>query len=282
MKKETKKNVLTNWDWTTLVSAWRYYEHRHTITSVMFPHEDDKISGWVGDDIFGECYRKAWRLFYSYLYAYLYGFKTAKVTLDGKIGLVEVFSADGKWYAREGYEKFGENVAPYNDSEIEFSYCVCQIVRNLEMSNERHETVADNVSANHQFCEVAKMIPHEEVAVSKMETTTPTSEKSSAVGNAAAMRKALLEASIALSDATHHHLTEDDAKECLAVVEAALTAPPRNCDVGTSDEQARRYEELCDSHTCGSICSGSGCPLYAYDCSPFAWSQMPYEEGSGK
>ena len=52
------------------------------------------------------------------------------------------------------------------------------------MSNERHETVADNVSAKHQFREVAKMIPHEEVDVSKMETATPTSEKYSAVGNA--------------------------------------------------------------------------------------------------
>lgn len=146
------------------------------------------------------------------------------------------------------------------------------------MSNERHEMVADNMSVNHQFREVAKMIPHEEVDVSKMETTTPTREKSSAVGNAAEMREALLEASIALSLATHHHMTEDDAKDCLAVIEAALSAPPRNCDVGTADEQARRYEELCDSHTCGSICSGSCCPLYDYDCSPFAWAQMPYEE----
>ena len=59
------------------------------------------------------------------------------------------------------------------------------------MSDERHETVADNVSAKHQFREVAKMIPHEEVAVSKMETITPTSEKSSAVGNMAKMREAL-------------------------------------------------------------------------------------------
>lgn len=57
------------------------------------------------------------------------------------------------------------------------------------MSNERHETVADNMSVNHQFREVAKMIPHEEVAVSKMETTTPTRENSSQVGNAAAMRE---------------------------------------------------------------------------------------------
>ena len=61
------------------------------------------------------------------------------------------------------------------------------------------------------------------------------------------------------------------------ITDAALAKPPRNCDVGTPEEQARRYEELCDIHTCGSICSGSCCPLYDYDCSPFAWAQMPYE-----
>ena len=33
------------------------------------------------------------------------------------------------------------------------------------MSDERHETVADNVSVKHQFREVAKMIPYEEVTV---------------------------------------------------------------------------------------------------------------------
>ena len=150
MKNGTKKNKLTDWDWTTLVAAWRYYEHGHTITSAMFPHEivtrfftgkyddescrriahqfveidhdngpDDRISGWVGDDSFGEIDRMAWRLFYSYLYAYLYGFKTSKVTLDGKIGLVEVFRAYGKWYSSEGYERFWAHVSPYKDGEIE-------------------------------------------------------------------------------------------------------------------------------------------------------------------
>ena len=39
MKEKTKKKTLTDWDWTTLVAAWRYYEHGHTITSAMFPHE---------------------------------------------------------------------------------------------------------------------------------------------------------------------------------------------------------------------------------------------------
>ena len=122
------------------------------------------------------------------------------------------------------------------------------------MSNERHETVTDNVSANRQFLDVAKMIPHEEVAVSKMETTTPTSEKSSAVGNAAKMREALLEASIALSLATHHHLTEDDAKECISVVESALSAPPRNCDKFATLDDARNafFADYVPDETCSS------------------------------
>ena len=150
MNKDTKKKSLTDWDWTTIVPSWRYYEHGHTITSAMFPHEsvtrcftgkyddescrrianqfvivdhyagpDDKICGWVGDDDFGECDRRAWRLFYYYLFAWLTGFPTAKITSNGKSGLVKVFGADGKWYAREGYERFGADVAPYKDGEIE-------------------------------------------------------------------------------------------------------------------------------------------------------------------
>lgn len=145
-----KLNRLTDWEWTTLVAAWRYYEHGNTITSYMFPHEivkrfftgkyddesckciarqfveidhrdglDDKIRGWVGDYEFGASDRRAWRLFYCYLKSWDNGFETAKLTINGKSGSVEVFRADGQWYAREGYEKFGENVSPYKDGEIE-------------------------------------------------------------------------------------------------------------------------------------------------------------------
>ena len=152
MNKDTKKKTLTYWDWETLVASWRYYEHGHTIASAMFPHEivlrfctgaydeescrriarqfvdvdhrdgpDDKIDGWVGDDSFGECDRRAWRMFYFYIFAWHYSwFSIAKVTRRGKSGHVEVFNADGKWYAKEGYEMFGADVAAYNDSEIEF------------------------------------------------------------------------------------------------------------------------------------------------------------------
>ena len=149
MSKNTEKKTLTDWDWTTLVAAWRYYEHGHTIASAMFPHEivkrfftgeydeescrriarqfveidhrngpDDKIDGWVGDDAFGASDRRAWRLFYFYLSAWHYGFLKASVT-RGKSRYIEVFHADGKWYARKDYEMFGINIYHYIDGEIE-------------------------------------------------------------------------------------------------------------------------------------------------------------------
>ena len=122
------------------------------------------------------------------------------------------------------------------------------------MSEERHETVADNVSVNHQVREVAKMIPHEEVDVSKMETTTPTREKSSAVGNAAAMHKALekfnavdlsgLEFPLDGDSSTIYNSNKKEitipyckvaeflngVKEAQDMAKAALSAPPRNFD----------------------------------------------------
>ena len=151
MSKNTKKKSLTDWDWTTLVAAWRYYEHRYSITSAMFPHEivkrfftgdydeescrriarqfveidhrngpDNKIDGWVGDDAFGASERKAWRMFYFYLNAWINGFSKAKVSIFGIRRNVEVFRDYSKWYAREGYERFGDDVLPYKDGEIEF------------------------------------------------------------------------------------------------------------------------------------------------------------------
>ena len=150
MKKDTKKKALTDWDWTTLVAAWRYYEHGHTITSYLFPHNivsrfftgdyddksckkiatqfveidhyygpNDEHSGWVGDYEFNKGDKRSWRLFYFYLKAWLCGFPKASVTIGGKSGHVEVFRADGEWYSREGYEKYGEKVSPYYDFEID-------------------------------------------------------------------------------------------------------------------------------------------------------------------
>ena len=110
-----------------------------------------------------------------------------------------------------------------------------------------------------------------------------TREKSSQVGNTAKMREALSDACYAMFNflKTQNGGYGEMAK-ALDKAKAALAVPPRNCDVGTDEEQSRRYEELCDRHTCGSRCSASGCPMYEHDCSPFAWGQMPYEEGGVK
>jgi len=37
----------------------------------------------------------------------------------------------------------------------------------------------------------------------------------------------------------------------LGIIEAALSAPPRQCDVGTAEEMRSRYGRYCQSHLCG-------------------------------
>ena len=62
--------------------------------------------------------------------------------------------------------------------------------------------------------------------------------------------------------------------------EAALSAPPRNCDVGTVEEQIERFQRFCGTRPC------DGCTLKnkvneTIDCA-IHWAQLPYEEGDSK
>ena len=57
---------------------------------------------------------------------------------------------------------------------------------------------------------------------------------------------------------------------------AALSAPPRNCDVGTPEDQHNRFMRFCDSKSMG-YCWGRGCRKCMAQ-----WGQMPYEEGELK
>ena len=59
-------------------------------------------------------------------------------------------------------------------------------------------------------------------------------------------------------------------------VKHALSAPPRNCDVGTAEEQSERYEKFCYAHRSREKGCGD-CPLCDIPCCEFAWLQMPYE-----
>lgn len=82
-----------------------------------------------------------------------------------------------------------------------------------------------------------------------------------------------------LTDAERIAEYADHITECQKKANAALSAPPRNCDVGTAEEQFRRYHKFCmDGHGCSrcrvGIFAGAGCSL--------AWAQMPYKDGGEK
>lgn len=52
------------------------------------------------------------------------------------------------------------------------------------------------------------------------------------------------------------------------------SAPPRNCDVGTVEEQSERYHAFCDSNECTSC----PCKFTVRTYCALIWAQMPYEE----
>ncbi len=75
---------------------------------------------------------------------------------------------------------------------------------------------------------------------------------------------------------------------CLLHVEdpaIALSAPPRNCDVGTADEQARRFQLFCQNHRGFDTGCSTRCPFVntadINHCQS-GWAQMPYEEGGAE
>lgn len=102
------------------------------------------------------------------------------------------------------------------------------------------------------------------------------------------LREVLSKAGIALSWATHGHLTEDDAEKYLAIVDAALSKPVLNCEVGTPEEQSDRFRKYCQWEQCNFWTSLKGeacafCPLKGIgkESAPciIHWLQMPYEKG---
>ncbi len=96
-------------------------------------------------------------------------------------------------------------------------------------------------------------------------------------GNAAAMREAL----VAIRDALCEHPYDHDDDALANIANAALSAPTRQCDVGTAEEQAQRFYDFCigNSSEINGMCKPT-CPcIDCFDkCQCFAkWSQMLYE-----
>lgn len=105
-------------------------------------------------------------------------------------------------------------------------------------------------------------------------------------GNAAAMRYALVKTLDAIKSLSRTH-NDDLPEDVCAIlgrmafeVNEALSAPPRQCDVGTPEEKYQRWVHFCEQrlHSCYNCeCkSPVGCT--------FKFGDMPYvaEEGDGK
>ena len=124
-------DYLSEWEWTTLVGAWRYYEFRNTITSASFPaqvverywqgkmftnfarthiarqfakvdHGANGEADWKGQP---ECDRIPWAKFYAFCKAWYDGFLKAVCTVNGKRRDVVCFKSEttGRFYPVSKY-----------------------------------------------------------------------------------------------------------------------------------------------------------------------------------
>ena len=97
--------------------------------------------------------------------------------------------------------------------------------------------------------------------------------------NNKAIREALWDILDVVHGVHHEELTPRSVVDSIEkIVSDADAVPPRNCDVGTPEEQRVRFVAWCDSHNLEC----DDCPLRASrdtgDCG-FEWIQMPYKEG---
>lgn len=113
-----------------------------------------------------------------------------------------------------------------------------------------------------------------------------TNNNASGNGNVAALREAVerstrrLESLVSYIPPEWEKYVNADIRDNLA----ALALRPRNCDVGTTEEQAARMDDYCASHGERIGCSWrcDNCPLCSIDRCELAWAQMPYEEGGAE
>lgn len=95
------------------------------------------------------------------------------------------------------------------------------------------------------------------------------------------MRSALITARSALTDLSYSGEVDTETyKAEIDIIDKALALPRRNCDVGTADEQVKRFRAYCKPFiACNTMCRD--CPLYKgtadiVECL-CKWAQMPYE-----
>lgn len=116
----------------------------------------------------------------------------------------------------------------------------------------------------------------------------PNGKNYEGVGNAAAMREALNDivwiAKIALNVNCVGNGNDSELWNIIDKCKSALSAPPRQCDVGTPEEQSDRFANFCDSHSACSQCPVKSRWNFANGHKPSCgvlWAQMPYESKKG-
>lgn len=131
-KKRTEKTI-SDFEWRTLVAAWRYYEHGGTIGTSTYPSEiveryfspdssysfedqrkiarqfwyvDHGIRGegdWK-DSVFSDCYRTPWCKFFAFCKGFDTGFQELKLT-DGTTEKAFFCERTSRWYPVRFYIK---------------------------------------------------------------------------------------------------------------------------------------------------------------------------------
>ena len=107
-------------------------------------------------------------------------------------------------------------------------------------------------------------------------------ENSMEASNVKDMREAI-ETLVDLVNAWKDHLPpviEEEVSNALNKVEAVLSAPPRNCDVGTAEEQAERFHRSAIKCKSDLMRPCIGCVHLCYCYAQ--WMAKPYEEGGAK
>lgn len=79
-------------------------------------------------------------------------------------------------------------------------------------------------------------------------------------------------------------MSNDNAIQLGFITNMLEKFPLRNCDVGTTEEQTKRFSDFCAAHRHTDLPRCAGCPLENTPpdtgCS-FAWAQLPYEAEEG-
>lgn len=100
-------------------------------------------------------------------------------------------------------------------------------------------------------------------------------------GNQMKMRETLNDiiriAKIALNVNSFENSNDSELWNIIDKCKSALSAPPRQCDVGTPEEQYRRWVHFCEQrlHRCDN------CPCNRPEGCTFTYENMPYAEEGG-